>query len=202
MIKHHSLITGTGRAGTTFIMILLTKLGLDTGFTNENFRDGIFENCNAGLEKVVYEKDAPYLLKNPSFCDAIGKIIKDPNIKIDHVFIPIRKMEQAAKSRIAVTQKANAELNESENNIRQIPGGIWGTTDEKDQLFTLYSKLGNLLLVLSLSQIPVRFIHYPALSKRPRYLYRKLKPILKDISFPDFKKVFNETVQPELVNKY
>lgn len=32
MPKHHIIISGTGRAGTTFLVQLLTELELDTGF--------------------------------------------------------------------------------------------------------------------------------------------------------------------------
>ena len=31
---HKVIITGTGRAGTTFLMQLLTAIGLDTGFVS------------------------------------------------------------------------------------------------------------------------------------------------------------------------
>src|SRR6516164_482379 len=30
--RHHTIISGTGRAGTTFLVKLLTNLGLDTGY--------------------------------------------------------------------------------------------------------------------------------------------------------------------------
>jgi hypothetical protein len=32
MMKRHILISGTGRAGTTFLVQLFTALGFDTGF--------------------------------------------------------------------------------------------------------------------------------------------------------------------------
>ena len=54
----HVLITGTGRTGTTFLVQLLTNLGLDTGYTRQNMT--LFEYARAGLEHNVTHKNAPY----------------------------------------------------------------------------------------------------------------------------------------------
>jgi len=197
--KHHVLITGTGRTGTTFLMTLLTNLGLDTGFSSENLQLNIYENCHAGLENIVNMPDSPYILKNLSFCDAIGKIIENPNVQIDFVFIPIREIDQAAKSRIKVYNSSNEDF--APENI-QLPGGLWGTDKPEEQSRILHEKLLNLLLELSKVQIPVKFIHYPKLTKRPFYLYRKLKPILMDITFEEFKPAFKKSLNIKLVNNY
>ena len=47
MARHHIIISGTGRAGTTFLVQLLTELGLDTGFPKGQKID---QNSSAGLE--------------------------------------------------------------------------------------------------------------------------------------------------------
>ncbi len=47
---HKVIITGTGRAGTTFLVQLLTELGLDTGYTRRTWSRDYFEHCDAGLE--------------------------------------------------------------------------------------------------------------------------------------------------------
>ena len=38
--RKHVVITGTGRAGTTFLIEVLTILGLDTGFNIEELSSG------------------------------------------------------------------------------------------------------------------------------------------------------------------
>jgi hypothetical protein len=48
MTKHHIIISGTDRSGTTFLVQLLTALGLDTGFTD--LTSPVFANCDAGME--------------------------------------------------------------------------------------------------------------------------------------------------------
>jgi hypothetical protein len=45
--KSHILISGTGRAGTTFLVELPTELGFDTGKGHYN------ENCHAGLKNSI-----------------------------------------------------------------------------------------------------------------------------------------------------
>ena len=197
--KHHALITGTGRAGTTFIMILLTKLGLDTGFSINHYHKSIHDNCNAGMEKILQIKNPPYIIKNPAFCDGLEKKILRRDIKIDHVFIPIRNVSEAAKSRVLI-EKESDKSNYQEG--VPIPGGLWGTDDPQKQELILHQKLSRLMLVLSKYFVPFTLIHYPKLTKQSRYLYRKLKPVLKDISFEQFDRVFGETVRPELVHSY
>lgn len=48
MGSNQVIISGTGRAGTTFLIQLLTCLGFDTGFAN--VEAAIDPNCNAGME--------------------------------------------------------------------------------------------------------------------------------------------------------
>jgi hypothetical protein len=62
MSKHHVIISGTGRAGTTFLVQLLTELGLDTGFPDAHSQ--IFPNCNAGMEYDIRDPKAPYIVKS------------------------------------------------------------------------------------------------------------------------------------------
>ena len=72
-MKHHVIISGTGRAGTTFLVQLLTALGLDTGFDSPT--SGIFENCRAGMEWDLRHPNAPYIIKNPWLCDYLHEIM-------------------------------------------------------------------------------------------------------------------------------
>ena len=74
MKKHHLIISGTGRAGTTFLVQLLTELGLDTGF-----KDAFSEfhaNCNAGMEWNLRREDAPYVVKSPELCEYLDEVLK------------------------------------------------------------------------------------------------------------------------------
>jgi hypothetical protein len=68
-VHHHCLISETGRTGTTFLVILLTRLGVDTGFTRETAT--IDNAARAGLEHTGIEATSPYLIKSPWLCDQI-----------------------------------------------------------------------------------------------------------------------------------
>jgi len=50
----HVLITGTGRAGTSLLVQILTELGLDTGFKKGVKLDA---KSNAGLERSIKDID-------------------------------------------------------------------------------------------------------------------------------------------------
>ena len=64
-MKHKVYISGTGRCGTTFLVIILSYLGLNTGYTKETFTNHIYENCNSGLDRQW--DDTPYILKSRAF---------------------------------------------------------------------------------------------------------------------------------------
>jgi hypothetical protein len=74
------LITGTGRSGTTFLIILLTHLGMDTGFDINNLDEFIFDNCNAGMERHIDSEHQ--VLKNPLFIQNMDEIVKTHKIKM------------------------------------------------------------------------------------------------------------------------
>ena len=61
MKRHHVIISGTGRTGTTLMVQLLTNLGLDTGFTSDD--DHVYQTCNACMERSLTEEKAPYIKK-------------------------------------------------------------------------------------------------------------------------------------------
>jgi hypothetical protein len=89
------LISGTGRCGTTFLIKIFSFLGMDTGFTLDNYEKAIFKNCNAGMERKI---DSEYtILKNPNFIKDINEIVKTVTIK--HMIIPIRNFDESAESR-------------------------------------------------------------------------------------------------------
>jgi hypothetical protein len=197
--RHHVIISGTGRAGTTVIVTLLTKLGLDTGFKPDEIEHEIFPNCNAGLELDIRKPDAPYIIKSPWICEYIEELIHHKEIVIDYAIIPVRDMREAALSRIIV----NLETTEEKYpNLPVIYGGLWGTKNPDEQEDVLYKNLFRLLLHLSSANIPLIFIHYPKLTKDPSYLFEKLRPILQKRNYRTFLKAYQETIDPNLVHNY
>src|ERR1035441_6686184 len=108
MRKHHLLISGTGRAGTTFLVQLLTELGLDTGFASST--DGIHAAANAGMEwqiEEIFKKTAPYVVKSPALTEHISEVLQAPDVVVDYMIIPIRDLFASAESRRANARTAH-----------------------------------------------------------------------------------------------
>jgi hypothetical protein len=205
--RGHVVITGTGRAGTTFLVQLLTNLKLDTGYSAETMRAGIQENARAGLENDVRKECAPYIVKSTYFCDYVEDVVKREDIKLDHVFVPMRDLHSAAESRRFVTRKAVAKMplwKRLKSRIKQpkVAGGLMHSRAKRKQENILMGQLYNLILALSEAQIPVTLLQFPKLVKDSAYLYEKLKPILGTISYSEFDSTFSQTVRPELVHDF
>ena len=205
--RRHVVITGTGRAGTTFLVELLTHLGLDTGFTVEDVATKKFLEARAGLESDIRQEDCPYITKSPHFCDDACEIIGREDIVVEQVFIPVRNLHAAAESRRYVSKMVASNwsfFQKVRNQIRpkSVAGGLWLTasTRARKQEEMLLQQIYKLALTLSKTEIPVTLMHYPSLVKDPRYLYGKLRPILSGIEFDLFQAVFTKVARPELVH--
>ena len=209
---HKMIITGTGRAGTTFLVQLLTALDVETGF--RDIYENVYENCHAGMEKDIHDPSAPYLIKDPSLCDELAQIVESGICVIDHVFIPVRDLEAAAMSRISVSQQARKFqtkkfqkghlrfLFTGARDKRAVPGGLIGTDNPEEQSHILTEKLYRLIYAISVFDIPHTFLHFPRIIQDPRYLHQKLAPIIGDMDYSRFKQAFDDVVRPELVHDF
>jgi len=167
------LITGTGRCGSSFLVHLLSALGQDTGYTEQQCKDELSNECRGGCEHTI---DKPFrILKNPEFSVNIESIIRDN--KIDHVIIPIREILKTALSR-------------EKNNDNH--GGYGGFHPE--HITTLRAQMDyNTMVVYSLIEqltkhnIPFTTIHFPRMVEDSKYLRDKLLEVFK--SATDYKKI-------------
>jgi hypothetical protein len=80
--RRHIIITGTGRAGTTLLVQLLTVVGLDTGFSDVTA--DVDPNCNAGMEWDLRNPNAPYIVKSPWMCDYLDDLLDQGEVTIDY----------------------------------------------------------------------------------------------------------------------
>lgn len=210
--RNHALITGTGRAGTSFLVELLTHLGLDTGYTPEELIKKKYDIGRAGFEYDIRLENCPYIVKSPWFCDYAEEVFDREEIGIDHIFVPIRNLNAAAQSRIHVTKSGIKTQSRWSRFLIALglrgtnyPGGIWhtgGSLKPADQELVLLNQLYKLMLASSKEHIPITLINYPLLTKDSEYLYKKLKPILTSISYEKFLEVFEATLKPELVHSF
>ena len=194
---------GTGRAGTTFLVQLLTNLGLDTGFDKNNMR--LEKHARAGLEYDIRDENSPYIVKCPWFIDHVEEVMSRKDIVIDHIYVPIRDVQAAAQSRRQVVKDSRKEYSLIKRLLKsptEIAGGLWGTTNENEQETILLKKIYDLLLSVSAHQIPITFIKYPKLTMDGIYLYNKLQFMLDKIDLDAFMEIYNTTVKPEFVHQF
>lgn len=194
--RHHTIISGTGRAGTTFLVKLLTNVGLDTGYHEDQMET--WSNCNAGLERDLRDNNAPYIVKSPWICDYIEEIVDNPSIAIDHAIIPMRVLAAAAESRRHV-ERSTKEL---PADCVLPPGGLWHTTTNQQET-VLAHQSHKLFVGLAKTDARITLLHYPGLTQDPHYLFHKLRPILGDsLSLSTFRDVFTRTVDTRLVHRF
>lgn len=189
-IPHRVLITGTGRAGTTFLVQLLTDLGLHTGYTPESWTRDYFEHCSAGLEKSVEDPEAPYIVKNPNACDDLGGIVSRGRVVLDHVIVPIRSLEDAARSRARV------------GGTGDVPGGLVGTNDPAAQAAVLATRFHAMVHALVVHQLPHTFLEFPRFAHDPHYAFTQLQPILDGIGWDQFERAFKRIARPDLIHDF
>jgi hypothetical protein len=187
--QHRVFITGTGRAGTTFLVRLLTELGFDTGFTPDSWRRDFHEHCQAGLEREPDDPDGPYIVKNPQLCETLDELAVGGRFVIDHVFVPVREVEAAALSRVRVGGG-------------DVPGGLWHAHDSVTQKAALALLFHRLVHTLVEHDIPHTFLHFPRLVLDADYAYEKLSFLVRGIEREVFRAVFARLAQPELVHRF
>ena len=195
MSRHHVIISGTGRAGTTFLVQLLTALKLDTGYDNPT--SNIDPNCNAGMERDIRRKGEPYIVKSPFVCDHLDEAILGNRIVIDHAIIPMRDLYSAAESRRAVHRKAGPTTRPEE-----VLGGLMNTDAPEKQESVLAQMFHNLFFVIAKHDIPVTLLHFPRFVKEPEYLYKKTRFLFPDIGYDAFLQCFRDVSRPELVHDF
>lgn len=195
MTKHHLIISGTGRAGTTFLVQLFTALGLDTGFTDP--ASDLNPNCDAGMEWDIRRADAPYIVKSPWLCDHLDEVLAGGRVRVDHALVPVRDLYAAAESRRDVARRTDKTLFDGD-----VPGGLWHTDEPARQEAVLAEQLYKLIYALTERDIPVTLLHFPRLARDPEYLFGKLEFMLNGISRASFLGTYSRVARPELIHEF
>ena len=169
------LIAGTGRAGTSFLVRLLTQLGYDTGFSGG--RDGFNPQIRAGCERI-----APEDIHRPEAWARMPRIVKSPYlsillptvpVEVERVFCSVREFQAVTQSRESV-------------------GLLWERTPAE--------VLGQLVADCTLLNVPLTLMRFPESLTDPDYCREKLAEGLPDIlEHPGFDSAF-ASLQPEPVN--
>ena len=183
------VIAGTGRAGTTVLVQVLTDLGLDTGF---DASAPIDTTVNAGLERSVEGPDAPWIVKSPDLSRTLGAILDAGGARVDHVIIPIRDLDVAAASRIRNT-KYGRDLHTW--------GGLLGTNRATRQRAALTGMLYELLYTVARHDLPHTFLMFPRFTTDWEYTHAQLGFLAPEITADRWRQALEARVKPNLIHQ-
>lgn len=196
-IRHHVIISGTGRAGTSFLVHLLTHLGLETGYRAESITLPPIER--AGFESDIRNPCSPYIIKTPLLCEYINEVFSNAAIQIDHAIVPVREFAAAAASRAYVQEYVTGS---PDGEPAIVWGGLWGTDKASEQETVIRYRFTSLIEGLARHNVPITFLWYPRLTQDAAYLYEKLAFLLGDRDFASFAEIFDRVRRPELVHHF
>lgn len=186
--RHHLLIAGTGRAGTSALVRYLTGLGLDTHLSRRGTDAQWYEAAEAGLEDIplsAVSSDAPYVVKSPWSYQFAQEMLDDPGIVLDAVIVPVRNLVEAASSRsiceLHELHKAAswmAEVASTWEHWGTTPGGVIYSLNPVDVARLLAVGFHRLIERLVQADVPIVLLAFPRFAADPDYLHRRLAPVL------------------------
>ena len=191
-VKHYSIISGTGRAGTTLLVRVLGKAGLDIGFDPAAL--AVDPMAHAGLELDLRHKPSAYIVKSPWIATYIDQVLSRDDIAIDHAIICIRGLYEAAESRRRIQ-----EINQT---AAAVPGGLWETSSPEKQEGVLAELFYRLIFHLTEHDIPLTFLHFPRYARDPTYFVKKMSSVFGEIDPGRLESALRSEVQPELITNF
>jgi len=192
--KSHVLISGTGRAGTTFLVRLLSELGEDTGFLNPE--ESIDPISHAGLEVDLLAVPLARVVKSPFACEKLAVALERKLYKVDHCFVPMRDLYSAAESRRRIS-RIHGNLNANE-----VPGGIWDVDGPEEQENELAQKFFHLMLTLARYNVHHTLLDFPRFMNNAEYLWRNISPVFPKIKKSHFNSAFHDLLRPDWVHRF
>ncbi|MGX5775005.1 hypothetical protein [Methylorubrum zatmanii] len=182
--RRHLIIAGSGRAGTTFLVQVLTACGLETELSR-NPRAGYDATAQAGLESdPLSVRDSPYVIKSPWAYQFVDQFLADDGVRLDGAILPVRDLREAVTSRIALelgslyARPGTASLEAPWREFGTVPGGVTYSLEPLDQARILGHAFHTLVERLLDHDVPLCLIKFPRFAQDPDYLYGKLRPFL------------------------
>lgn len=190
------LIGGTGRAGTTLLVQLLTHLGFNTGYTSAEAEKRIDPISRGGLERRLFHTNLPEVIKSPNLCHDIVPAL-EAGLHVKAAIIPVRNLVAAAESRRAVSRKAAKRG----KNPKTAPGGLWDVDNPQNQERKLAENFYKFLEPLVQQDVPVIMLGFPRFITDQAYFYRQMKTLFaeKNITPDMVAAAYTALVNPELV---
>ena len=198
--RHHAVIAGTGRAGTTFLVQFLAACGVDTGEQTV-----VDDRANAGLEIPLNHPEAPYLIKDPwlyTYCEDLDLSA----LAVDVVILPMRDLTDAATSRL-IQEKAHVLENMPEHFARagsygQVVGGSIYSLETTDLERLLAVGFYRVLQWAVRHELTICLVDFPRLVNDGDYLIDAVWPWLQAYCTKDeARAAFAATARPQLVTE-
>lgn len=173
------LIMGTGGCGSGFVWHMLKRCGLETTEHREWIRQG----------GIIRSKDpanfpAPKVIKHlGGFLTNLNKHLDNYQWEVEHIFFPTAVLELQMS-----TQKRRVKSR-----------GL--TFDFETELVKYHEKLGRGLAQLMERDHPFTIISCPRSIMDPQYLYDKMKVVLTDTSYEEFKKHHEALIIPKKLQR-
>ncbi|NIR27212.1 MAG: hypothetical protein GWN77_09675 [Gammaproteobacteria bacterium] len=180
-------ITGPGRSGTSFLMQLLTRLGMDTGF--EPYKELFVDDLRAGCEWDITVDDdfdkAPRFIKGPVWAYMLKYMLTNNTTQIDHVVMPLRDLTESAESRLDVGLEFMVD-----KEYVKMPGQHLMEVQEN----VLAMLTGKVLEACYLYRIPLTLMRFPRLVEDDAYCWLKVSEFA-DVDYDDFREKWTELVK-------
>jgi hypothetical protein len=192
--KHYRIVSGTGRAGTTLLMRILSRAGVNTGFDPDALEGAVDDVAHAGLERDLRQRPDCDVVKSPWIATYIEEVLAAPDIVIDHAILCMRDLRAAAESRRRVQRKRHT--------AKPVNGGLWGTTDPNAQEGLLAVAFFHLVFHLTRHGVPITFLHFPRYASDERYFLETLEPVFRDVGAMRLLVAHQREARPSLITNF
>ena len=176
--RSHAVIAGTGRAGTSFLVDFLRRVGVPTAGLSDAVEH---DRARAGLERSLIEAGDSYLVKDPWLYEYVGDVDLD-SVTIDALILPVRSLTAAAMSRVRLERAALVDASPrlaKWSSYGHTPGGLIYSLSLSDQEKVLAVGQARLIDWAVANDLPLFLLNYPRLVSDPEYLVDTLWPWLQ-----------------------
>lgn len=187
MPSNHIVISGTGRAGTSFLVKYLHTCGLETHLS-KNPTGTLNGEANAGLEDYPLPENLdalPYVIKSPWISFDPDLALSHEGLSIDAIIFPVRSLTEAASSRVTLQRVAMHKenpwmrrLSRSWDHWADSPGGMVFPLNVEDEKRILAVGFHNLVHYCVVKEIPIIFLDFPRFINDGEYLYNSISKVL------------------------
>lgn len=173
------VIAGTGRAGTSLLVRLMTECGFATP------GKAWHGEARAGLEARVRAGGPLEVFKDPWFHEYFEELTPDIVQSIDPLIIPVRDRSHAVASRMVQDRGARLEASprshawRSRTASRGIPGGIVVRASKAEVSAALGEGLWDVLEFALRRDVPIRLVHFPRFVSDFDHLWSSLGDVLE-----------------------